>query len=221
MSNVPRLEGHDGFDSQEIILRSRQTQPVLATLPQSRVLNASVAEPDDIAVVMQYLQVLWKQKWVLAISVLIGALAGLGVSLWVTPMYWASTTLEIQNTQEPFSVALTAAGSNLTTEIQLLSSATMRQRVVAKLSANAEPPLPNRNEPLAPLRSMLGLPDPGKSIGWKQALGVAAGRTQISTTRDSRILLIASESPNPQAAADFTNTLALEYIVRNQEERWE
>ena len=48
-----------------------------------------------------------------------------------------------------------------------------------------------------------------------------SGELGVSIGRDSRILNISSSSPNPQAAADFVNTLAKEYIEKNQEERWD
>src|SRR5262245_34971732 len=50
---------------------------------------------------------------------------------------------------------------------------------------------------------------------------MAAGSTRINNPNGSTVLRITSESANPEAAAAFANALAEEYILHNQEERWE
>src|SRR5262249_38235512 len=68
---------------------------------------------------------------------------------------------------------------------------------------------------------LLGMPQPIRSVSWDSAVGRAAGSLNVQISKDSRVLVIQSHSPNPQAAADFVNTLAQTYIDRSQEERWE
>src|SRR5262249_37566163 len=125
-----------------------------------------------------------------------------------------------QDVNEPFGVGgLVAGSSTLSTQIQLLTSQTMLDRVKGKLYPKPAP-YPEVQDPLGSLRNLLGLGDPAKSTKWPAAVSIAAGSTRVGTNKDSRILLIESRSPHPQAAADFANTLATEYIERNKEERW-
>src|SRR5688572_23263809 len=117
MSNVPRLESHTGNSGHEIILPGRR-MPVGYAAPER--ITAAAPSESDVAVVMQYLQILWRHKWAMLCGALLGILAALGVSLWMTPMYQASTTLEIQNVQEPFGPASLVGGSDpaLATQVQ-------------------------------------------------------------------------------------------------------
>src|SRR5204862_4350963 len=106
-------------------------------------------EADDVLFVMQYLRILWKHKWVLLLSLVLGGLVGVGISLYTTPMYSSSATMEIPNATEPFSSgALARTDPTLTTQSQLLSSRKMRQRAMAKL-AGKNGQLPEVEEPLA------------------------------------------------------------------------
>ncbi|MBZ5583959.1 MAG: polysaccharide biosynthesis tyrosine autokinase, partial [Acidobacteriia bacterium] len=54
----------------------------------------------------------------------------------------------------------------------------------------------------------------------KAALAQAAGSLKIKSTPDTRIVSIACDSPDPNIAAGFANTLADEYIKQNLEVRW-
>jgi uncharacterized protein involved in exopolysaccharide biosynthesis len=219
MSNVSRLDDPNDDGSPGILLSRQMRMMPVQYLPGPT--NATAVEPDDITVLMQYLQVIWKHKWIVVAGAILGILTGLGISLSMTPMYRASTTLEIQDFQEPMRVnAVVAADPNLGTQVQLLSSQTMRQRVGEIMDANPAT-FPRINDPLASLRRFVGLADPAKSVKWSDAVWVAAMNLRITQGKDSRILLIESQSTHPRAAADFTNTLAQEYISRNKEERWE
>jgi capsular exopolysaccharide synthesis family protein len=178
-------------------------------------------ESDDLTVLMHYLQVLWKHKLIVLASALGGLLLGLGISLAMTPMYSATASLQIQDFLEPVSVGtlVSSVGLPLGTQIQLLSSQTLRERVTARLNGNPAN-FPNVLDPLAPIRHLFGLPDPAKTTTWTAALSEANRAMRISQPKESRVLVIETRSPHPQAAADFTNTLAQEFIARNNEERW-
>ena len=185
------------------------------------VLQGSVSDTDtDVAVLMQYLLLLWKHKWLIVSTVLLGLVVGLGASLWVTPLYKSSTSIVIEeNAQAGAGVVDNRSMDNLSTQIQLLTSRAMVTRTVTKLN-DSPGKFPEVHDPLQPLRSFLGLDDPAKSVTWNEALGWAAGTRRVTPNKDSRVLTIESSSPNPQAASDFTNTLAVEFIANSKEERW-
>ena len=179
------------------------------------------AESDDFQALLQFLQILWRRKWVLAATVALGSLIALGVSLYMTPRYGAQTTMQIETLQEPFGAGMFSGDPTLITESQLLSSQVMRERAAKELRSRGAPPPPRLVGLLTALRHALGLQEPATTAGWDEAVGMAAGKLRVITQRDSHIVQIQTESVNPQAAADYTNTLADEYIKRNQEQRWE
>jgi polysaccharide biosynthesis transport protein len=185
------------------------------------VLQGSVSDTDtDVAVLMQYLLLLWKHKWLIVSTVLLGLVVGLGASLWVTPLYKSSTSIVIEeNAQAGAGVVDNRTMDNLSTQIQLLTSRAMVTRTVTKLN-DSPGKFPEVRDPLQPFRSLLGLDDPAKSVTWSEALGWAAATRRVNPNKDSRVLTIESSSPNPQAASDFTNTLAVEFIANSKEERW-
>ena len=177
-------------------------------------LTGAASEPDDIKVLLQYVQVAWRHKWIVLLSTVVGTLLSLGISLWMKPLYLADTSVEIEPVQESFTDFTVA------TQIQLLSSDTLRHRVVEKLARSTQP-FPPTLDPLTSLRGLLRLPDPAKNTDWMTAVFEAAGTTKVTAGKESRVLTIESRSSNPQAAADFTKTLASEYLAQNQELRWE
>jgi capsular exopolysaccharide synthesis family protein len=207
------MDGHD-----RVSLSSAPSSAPLSTVRtlyrNPQVLTGTVSEPDDIKLLLQYLQVAWRYKWIVLLSTFVGILVSLGISVWTKPFYYASTSLEIEPVQESFTDFTVA------TQIQLLSSDTLRQRAIEKLAKTTQP-FPPHEDPLDSLRRLLGLADPAKAVNWTTAVSEAARTRKVNSGKDSRVLTIESRSSNPQAAADFTNTLAREYLAQNQELRWE
>jgi len=214
MNNTP----YDDNDSGRGVSLARHTSNLPAQYSGSPIPTEDPAEAGDITVLMQYLQVLWKHKGAVFLCAAFGILAGLGASLWTTPIYRASTSLEIKDIQDPINpLANTSPG--LATQVQLLSSQTLVKRVTKKLRENPAP-FPEVDDPLKGLRRFLGLADPAKSVDWNTAVSKATGGRHVVQGKDSQILVIETQSPNPEAAANFTNTLAEEYIAQGQEERY-
>ncbi len=213
-----QLNGQDSQEDYSLILQSRQ--PHALSVHQD-VMAPPRPESDDFAAVMQFVRLLWKRKWVLVSTCLIGAIAATALTLYQVPMYVASASMQIDNLQEPFGGRLIASNPALQTQVQLMLSQTMRARATSKLRAKPPTQAPNLVVPLAGLRKMLGLKQPIESITWGKALGMASGSTKVVNARDSSLLLITSQSANPQAAADYVNTLVEEYKQHIQDERWD
>ena len=213
-----QLNGQDSHESHDLILQSRQAH-ALNVRPE--IMTPPSVESDDFAVLMQFARLLWKRKWVLVFTCLIGVIAATGLTLYQTPMYVANISLQIDNLQEPFGSKLIAANPALQTQMQLLLSQNLRGRASSKLKSKPPAQPPKVVAPLAGLRKVLGLKQSMELIPWSKALSMASGSTKITNPKESSVLLITSQSANPQAAADFANTLVGEYIQHNQEERWE
>ena len=199
---------------------SRHTRPLPTQYVGTPIVTEASSETGDITVLMQYLQVLWKHKWTVLLCASLGVLIGLAVSLGTTPIYSATTSVEFKDVQEPINL-LGGGSSGLGTQVQLLKSQKLLGRVTTKLRENRPAEFPKVKDPLAGLRKFLGLADPARSVDWNKAVSKAAGQSLITPGKDSKFITIESRSPNPQAAADFTNTLASEYILLGQEGRWE
>jgi polysaccharide biosynthesis transport protein len=213
-----QLNGQDSQGNHDLILPSRQPHGLSV---HNEVMVPPRQESDDFAVIMQFVRLLWKRKWVLVLTSLIGAIAATQYTLNQLPMYVASASMQIDNLQEPFGSRLISSNPAMTTQMQLLVSQTLRARAYSKLNSKAPGGRPNVVAPLAGLRKMLGMKQPIESVTWSLAVGMASGSTKVSNPRDSGLLLITSQSANPQAAADYANTLAEEYIQHIQEERWQ
>jgi succinoglycan biosynthesis transport protein ExoP len=213
-----QLNGQDSHENHDLILQSRQ--PHALSVHQD-VMAPPRTESDDLSVVMQFVRLLWKRKRVLVFTCLIGAIAATAVTLYQRPIYVAAVSMQIDNLQEPFGSRLIASSPALQTQIQLLLSQNLRARASSKLRSKPPTQPPKVFAPLAGLRKMLGLKQHIESITWDRAVGWAAGSTTITNPRDSSVLRITTQSPNPQAASGFANTLAEEYILHNQEERWD
>jgi len=218
MENQRQLKGHDGHESHELPVQFRRSQ-ALNAYSYTDTTAISASETDDLTLLMQYFWILVQHKWALVLTIVLGALASVGVSLLTTPMYRASTSMEIQNVQEPFGSAIVTTDPTLVTQTQLLLSGTMRDRAATKLTSKTGAASPEPRGPVAYLRRLFRLADPAKTLTWEQGVGIAEGRLKVTPVKDSHVLLIQTDSPNPRAAADFVNTLAVEYVQSNQEQR--
>src|SRR5688572_14880085 len=137
MSNTPR-------DDEGELLPARLSRPLPAPYQRTEVLTGAISETDDVAVALHYLGVLWKGKWILLLCTTLGLIAGFGASLWTTPLYSARTKLVIEEVPETFP-SNAPGGMDLETEVQLLSSRTLADRVRTKLSEKSLPPPKHRD----------------------------------------------------------------------------
>src|SRR5215471_15914734 len=229
MSNYPQLPENEDRDNRNInravMPLSRSEQPEVARYPFSAPSSVPEPEPDDLQALLQLLQVLWRHKGLLALSLLSGIFAAAALSLYMTPLYRATSILEIQSVREMFptagQVSTDASTESVITESQLLTSNALRQRVLSRLNSAAAPPVPNDSGFLPSLRRLLRLRDTAESVTWREAVAIAGGTLQVQPGRDSRLITVQSDSPSPRAAADFANGLTEEYLQGNQEQRWE
>src|SRR5512138_3788781 len=110
MDSRRQLNGHDSHENHEIVLQSRQGQ-MLNARPYVDHTVGSTEAADDFAVLVQYAQILWKSKWILISAALVGIVFATVITLQMTPLYRARTSMQIENIQEPF-----VAKQNTTTD---------------------------------------------------------------------------------------------------------
>src|SRR5262249_29574104 len=199
MDNRKELNGHDSYGDHELVLHNRPG-PILNARHSIDHASGPSEAADDFAVLLQYGQLLWKSKRLLLAIGLVGALFATAITLQMTPLYKAKTSLEIENVQEPFVAAnpMMTADAGLVTHIQLLTSASMRERAVSKLKLRTDIQQAKVSGPLVTLHRLLRMAEPSESIPWNQAISMAAGSVTIKNAKDSHLVEIESESSDPR-----------------------
>src|SRR5947209_4939625 len=100
------------------------------------------AEPDNSGKLIEYIRIFYRHKWTLCLISLLGFAAALALSLPQKPIYRGHALLEIQDFNENFlrkgfenaaSQGDAAAETNFQTQIRLLQSDSLLDRVARKL----------------------------------------------------------------------------------------
>ena len=221
----PRLLVDANLDTNE-----RQTATLV---PRAQYIEAPYAEEMGDArpnVLLEYWDVV-RRRWT---SLLLAAFAGLVVALLFTlpqtPIYRARASLEIQNLNEnflnlrdvnPTTSEGTAAAPEyeLQTQVQILQSESVLDRVIAKLLLAQRFATEERGGRTAAWRKVLGLPDPQPDTR-EQLLRRVSKNLTIQAQAKTRLIEIFYNSADPQLAADIANALTTEFIQQNLDSRW-
>jgi capsular exopolysaccharide synthesis family protein len=202
------------------------------TLPATYTEVAYSASPDpnaehDSAGLIQYWHMLRRRKGTLIVISVLGAVIGYLATLPQTPIYQARASLELVSLNENFLNMKSAnpvdegssdPNEDVQTEIKILESDSLNQRVVDKMHGLGLPPSdPPRSEAW---RKLLNLSDPHPVNSSEAALGYARGSLKVHAAGQTRIIELTVDSPNPQIAATYANTISTEFIDQNLETRW-
>jgi capsular exopolysaccharide synthesis family protein len=168
-------------------------------------------------------QAVQRHKLLLGGCVAACTLAAMVASRLQTPLYQASTALEIQGWNENFlkigevdpiaRASDTASDVYLQTQIQVLRSRALVGRVVSRLGLEKRA----EYQRAGMLESWRGAGTP-LSVR-ERALNRAADSLTVTAQRGARIARIEYEASEPRLASDFANTLAQEFIEQNLELR--
>src|SRR6266481_3138689 len=172
---------------------------------------------------LDYWQMLIRHRRTLLGFVLFCLLGALVISVLQTRIYRARTSLEIQdfnaNLLDIKGVdASDSTGSYITpesymeTQVKILQSESVLGRVIDKLNLHAERPATSWR--IFKLLKTSTVPEK------EELIRLAERNLTVRTSGNSRLLEVLYESPNPQVAADFANTLVSEFIEQSQEMRW-
>ena len=164
------------------------------------------------------------------IGLVAAAGAGLGwlVAMVRPAMYQARTALDIRSLNENFlnppegSSPIGTTGSVLPesyiqTEINILSSDSLRKRALAKLEAQQPPAAQNPDAP-SWWRSLTGRFE-ASAVPFKTLAADAARRVKVRAVGNTRIVEVLCDARDGQLAADMCNNLAKTYIEYNLESR--
>ena len=169
---------------------------------------------------------LWRRRLAIASAAILGALAGLLICKLQTPVFRATTSVQLEGFNQeyflrdalPISPLLANASAQnyLENQVKILQSRTLASRVAEKLKdrlqASAKP------SPLARLVESLGLPRPqpdGRNDFTKRVLDALSVRTSLL----SQVIDISYEDPDPVLAAAAANAAVSEFVAMNREAR--
>lgn len=142
------------------------------------------------------LLVLWRRRWVLALSILVCVLAAIAYLAIAVPVYRATAKLEVdEQSPKVFGEAgpTETTPEFLQTQADLIQSATVLTRALDTFEGRS-------------MQTFQGVADP---VGWLRR----GNALSVETGRKSNVLLIAIESPQAMEAADIANAIAEAYIV--------
>jgi len=211
--------------------------PIPAPPPQAQTVEEE-SEGDELNL-RELWQVIVKRRWTILIFALIVVTAVVTATFLMTPIYRASLTLQID--REDIKIVQTGevtpeesgrGGQDYyQTQYELLKSRSLALRVVNQLGlADLPPPPPS---PLAEFKAWLSgwLPKTSEAKAPEQPLsesdrlegvvGGFLGGLTVEPVRNSRLVKLYYNSPDPQRAAAILNTLVKNYINMNMERRFD
>ena len=170
---------------------------------------------------------LMRRRLLIASAALVGTLAGVAIALMSTPVYRASTSMQLEGFDDTFLRDLRQLPpmfpngppeSYIRNQVKLLQSETLALRVANKLGIK---PNPSPAGIVSVLGKWSGL-FAQKHLSAEQ-LGIAAVQhaMKVRTTPQTQVIEVQYDSPNAHGAAVGANTVAAEFIALNQEARWQ
>jgi capsular exopolysaccharide synthesis family protein len=156
----------------------------------------------------------------------IGALAGTAYVILKTPRYQAATTVELVGFNQSFmnrsqvdpqagTDTTTASASNIQTQTRILTSRSLLSRVQERMNLEMTQVTSSPTTFFTKLRSQIPFRQKEPFEEAREAVREAALSVLARGVGASRLIEIKTESPSPEVAANFLNTLATEHISQN------
>lgn len=164
---------------------------------------------------------------ILLIAAIVAAAVAVAViaTMLQTPRYTASTTVQINDSvnsvlgkdddTQPAEMAGWDTDRNLKTQVEILKSRGLAQRLVQKLNLASNPAFFASQEVPAP---PAGAPSEGAKAA---AAGMLQGNLSVVLPRDSRIITIKWESTDPRMSALIANAYANEFIQSSLQRKFD
>ncbi len=176
---------------------------------------------------LHYWQMLYRSKGKIFLLAALGAGCGYLVVLPQTPVYRASTSLEVLDVNNSFlnirnldpTVQENSLETRLHTEMKMLQSTSLVRQVAEKLQ-QSDTPIP-RVEPdrLSTILTNAGLPPLKAPSTRRSAIRMAGANLKIRNPDLTRIVEISCESTHPNITAEFANLLTQTYMEQSVEGR--
>jgi len=211
--------------------------PMPAPPPQSQ-FGGEESEGDELNL-RELWQVILKRRWTILIFTLIVVTAVVTATYLMTPIYRASLTLQIDREDikimQMGEVEPTEGGrvsqDYYQTQYELLKSRSLALRVINQLGLADLPPAPAPPSPLTQFKQWLAgwLPKtddakpepPSENARIEGVISGFLGKLTVEPVRNSRLVKLHYDSPDPRQAAAILNAVAKSYINLNLERRFD
>jgi capsular exopolysaccharide synthesis family protein len=186
---------------------------------------------------LSYWQLAKAHKFLILAFVLLGLVAGIVRVIVTTPMYSAVTTVEMVGFNQRFlgmnqvDPQIDSGAANVQTQIRILTSRSLLSRVSERLnlemtpvpSTASAPPADPANETLeakvfrniASIREKIPFFQKDPLNQSRAALRDAFRKLSVKSVPLTRLIEISTQSPSPEVAANFVNTLAAEHVTQS------
>jgi capsular exopolysaccharide synthesis family protein len=178
---------------------------------------------------IEYGRILRRHKGAWIIFAFAGALLGFLITLPQAALYQARASVEIVGLNDNFlnfkqvnpvaQAGPTPELADIQTQIKILESESLLERVSSKLKGKATP-APAEPGRISAWRKVLNLPEPERGDALDRTLKRVAKSLKVRAAGQTRLIELTVDSTDPQLAANFANTLANEFIEQNLESRW-
>lgn len=158
------------------------------------------------------LQIVLNRKWLILTITLLGVSIAAILTLQITPLYRATTTIEIQKPESQIleaslgSPAISFDTEDMVTQFALLQSRSLSERVAESLNLADDPKYAN---PALSRDRRLG-----------QATSTVARNIRVDSEARSRVLRVQFISPYPRETARIANALVETFIQTNLERKY-
>jgi len=223
--------------SQFLIERSKRRLNGLSTRPKPQAIQYAYVEPrategggtPGYDSLLEYWHVLIRHKITLLAFGIFGLFAAILISFVQTRTYRVRTSLEMQSpsvVEMKSGDAAESAGaygtmeSYVETQVRLLQSESLLERVIDKLKLHKEPTKSGLQAFASHVLHSFELSRSSHLPEKEELLQQIQRNLTVRASGSSRLMEILYESPDPKLAADFANTLVSQFIEVSQEERW-
>jgi capsular exopolysaccharide synthesis family protein len=208
------------------VLKPLALRPTPLEVSQPAILSLAPEDKSAAAVLPYYWLILKRYRATWIVFTLLGLVLGVLVAIPQTPVYRARGSIEIVDFNDNFlnlKRASPVAESNantdwdIQTEIKILQSDALRDRVVKRLLRNVRPQASAKS--LTTWRKSLNLSAlPVEDVSEK-TIRDAVDTIKVRASGQTRILEISADSTDPEVCRKVVNTLADEFIEQSLEAR--
>jgi polysaccharide biosynthesis transport protein len=216
--------------------RSRQVGAVRDNAPGAHPYSSLYEEPHSAFDLLKFWGLFLKHRWVFLASTMSVLCLGYGITLLMTPIYRASTTIQIDREaakvvdlhDDDASVAAISDIQFYQTEYELLKSRSLAERVVADLDLANEPTFLGTNviSPWTKLRQIVfgggteddGISEPQRNNG---AVDRVRGGLVVQPIPNSALVRLSFDDPSPSWARKIVDAISDAFIKTNLEHRYD
>jgi capsular exopolysaccharide synthesis family protein len=190
-------------------------------------LEAFLEEHQSESPLSQYLQILFRRRWIVLAFIVAGVLTALYLTLNVTPLYRATTKLEIAREAAKVvkvdDVEPDEASRNLEfyqTQYGLLKARSLAELVVRKLRLNENDTFMYGYSRAKPPKLTASERAVRRARFERSAAGLLLSHLTVNPVRSSSLVDVSFDSPDPQLSANVVNAIAENYIASNLARRF-